>query len=96
MLDLDGADRNHPLAQGRKESSVRSSLSTRSAVFLDLDGDGDLDLVTNEFDDVPQVLINDLSARRALHFLRGCSSSAPLPTVRDSAPPSGCMRVPER
>ncbi|MBL9176105.1 MAG: CRTAC1 family protein [Verrucomicrobiales bacterium] len=71
VLDLDGADRNHPLAQGRKgKLSVRSSLSTRSAAFVDLDDDGDLDLVTNEFDDVPQVMINDLSARRSVNFLK--------------------------
>ena len=71
VLDLDGADRTHALAQGRPgKLQVRSSLSTRSAVFVDLDNDGDLDLVTNEFDDVPQVLFSDLSQRRNLQFLK--------------------------
>ncbi|MBN8246684.1 MAG: ASPIC/UnbV domain-containing protein, partial [Verrucomicrobia bacterium] len=71
VLDLDGADRGHPLGAGKSgRLTVRSSLSSRSAVFLDLDDDGDLDLVTNEFDDVPQVLINDLSSRQPLHFLK--------------------------
>ncbi len=71
VLDLDGADRAHALAQGRSgKLQVRSSLSTRSAAFVDLDNDGDLDLVTNEFDDVPQVLFSDLSQRRNVQFLK--------------------------
>lgn len=67
-LNLEGADRAHPLGRGRKgKLTVRSSLSTRSAAFVDLDGDGDQDLVTNEFDDAPQVLINDLSEKQEVH-----------------------------
>ncbi len=70
-LDCDGRDREHPLSRGRHGTlSVRSSLSSRSAVFLDLDGDGDLDLVTNDFDDVPQIFLNDLASRRAPNFLK--------------------------
>ena len=46
------------------------SLGTRSAVILDLDGDGDLDIVTNEFYARPQVLISDLSTRHRIHFLK--------------------------
>jgi hypothetical protein len=44
--------------------------SSRSAVMLDLDGDGDLDIVTNEMGDAPQVLISDLAASHAIHFLQ--------------------------
>lgn len=70
-LDLDGDDRQHALGKGRTgKLLVRSSLSTRSAAFVDLDNDGDLDLVTNEFDDVPQVLFSDLAQRRNLQFLK--------------------------
>jgi hypothetical protein len=38
--------------------------------MFDLDGDGDLDIVTNEFNAAPQVLVNDLSARKRVHFLQ--------------------------
>lgn len=70
-LDCDGADKHHPLSRGRTgKLTVRAALSTRSAVLVDLDNDGDLDLVTNEFDDAPQVLVSDLTAKRPPHFLK--------------------------
>jgi hypothetical protein len=48
---------------------MMGALGSRSAVVLDLDGDGDLDIVTNEFNGPPQVLISDLAQRHAVHFL---------------------------
>jgi enediyne biosynthesis protein E4 len=45
-----------------------ATLGSRSAVIFDVDGDGDLDIVTNEFNAEPQVLISDLSNRRAVHW----------------------------
>jgi hypothetical protein len=38
--------------------------------MLDLDGDGDLDMVTNELNDVPMVLISDLSLKKPIHWLK--------------------------
>src|SRR5262249_25005838 len=49
--------------------TMMAALGTRSAVLLDLDGDGDLDLVTNEFNANPQVLISDLAERHHIHWL---------------------------
>jgi len=49
--------------------TMMGSLGTRSAVALDLDADGDLDIVTNEFNAPPQVLISDLAQRRHLNVL---------------------------
>jgi hypothetical protein len=48
--------------------TVMATLGSRSAVIFDVDGDGDLDIVTNEFNAEPQVLISDLSNRRAVHW----------------------------
>jgi hypothetical protein len=49
---------------------VSASLSSRSAVIFDLDNDGDLDIVTNDFNAEPQVLISDLAQRKPIHWLK--------------------------
>jgi hypothetical protein len=55
---------------GAGHLTMMGSLGTRSAVALDLDGDGDLDIVTNEFNAHPQVLISDLAERHHIQFLK--------------------------
>jgi enediyne biosynthesis protein E4 len=70
-IDCDGADRGHPFCQGKGgQLTVRASTSSRSSVILDLDDDGDLDLVVNNMNDVPLLLLNNLSEKRALNFLK--------------------------
>jgi enediyne biosynthesis protein E4 len=49
--------------------TMMGALGTRSSVALDVDGDGDIDIVTNEFNGRPQVLVSNLSERRPIHFL---------------------------
>ena len=44
--------------------------SSRSAAIFDLDGDGDLDIVTNEMNDRPQVLVSALAQMRRIRFLK--------------------------
>ncbi len=69
-LDASGADRRHRLSQGRKGVlTVLGTTSSRSSVAFDLDDDGDLDLVTNEWNDHPMVLISNLSERHPVHRL---------------------------
>ena len=71
VLDCGGADKDHPLCQGQTERvMVEGTVSSRSAVLLDIDGDGDLDIVTNEINDRPQVLVSNLSEKRRIHFLK--------------------------
>jgi hypothetical protein len=50
--------------------TVMAPLGSRSAAVFDLDNDGDLDIVTNDFNSAPQVLINNLSERRRIHWLK--------------------------
>jgi len=70
-LECAGGDARHPLCRGRSDSiQVLGNVGTRSAVIFDLDGDGDLDIVTNEFHDRPQVLISDLAERRPLAWIQ--------------------------
>jgi hypothetical protein len=70
-LDCSGADSTNSYCQGRKGITlVRGSLSTRSAVAFDLDDDGDLDLITNEMFDRPQVFVSNLAEKQPLHFLK--------------------------
>ena len=71
ILDCAGEDKSHPYCQGRTDRfPVVEMLSSRSSILFDLDGDGDLDLVTNEMNDRPQVLVSDLSSKRKVRFLQ--------------------------
>ena len=44
-------------------------LGSRSSAIFDLDGDGDLDIVTNDFNSPPMVLVSDLSQRRPVRWI---------------------------
>ncbi len=54
----------------KDQLTMMGSLGTRSAVTLDLDGDGDIDIVTNEFNAPPQVLVSDLAQRQHVNSIR--------------------------
>ncbi|HIG29530.1 MAG TPA: CRTAC1 family protein [Verrucomicrobiales bacterium] len=72
-LDPDGEDKEHQLVNAfniRKPVEVWGALGTRSSAIFDLDNDGDLDIVTNEFNDGPMVLISNLSDKKAIHWLK--------------------------
>ena len=71
-VDCSGADQdNFVECKGRTgKFTVLASLSSRSSVIFDLDNDGDLDIVTNEFNSVPQVLVSDLAQRRTISYLK--------------------------
>ncbi|HIE96086.1 MAG TPA: CRTAC1 family protein [Fuerstia sp.] len=56
---------------GRKgEVTVWGALGSRSSVLLDIDNDGDLDVITNEFNDVPLVLESDLAQRHTINYVK--------------------------
>ncbi len=70
-LDCSGADKEHRLAQGKTGLvNFKGTVSTRSSVSFDLDEDGDLDLVTLEWNYHPQVLLSNLSAKKAIRYLK--------------------------
>lgn len=52
------------------EITVWGSLGSRASVLFDFDGDGDLDIITSEFNDVPLVLENDLAQRGEVHYVQ--------------------------
>jgi len=70
VLDCNDTHRRHRLCENRSGPwDVYGSRGTRSSVVFDLEGDGDLDIVTNEFNDVPQVLVSDLAQRRTVNWI---------------------------
>ncbi len=77
VLDCDNVPPGPPsvssaLCEGRTgKVEVWGALGTRSSVLFDLDNDGDLDIVTNDFNSPPMVLISDLSDRKPnFHYLK--------------------------
>lgn len=47
------------------------ALGTRSSVIFDIDNDGDLDILTNDFNSEPMVLVSNLTERsKAVQFLK--------------------------
>jgi hypothetical protein len=71
-LDCSGKDMMHKECRGHKgRIIVMGALGTRSSALFDLDDDGDLDIVTSEFNSEPMVLISDLSEKlESLHYLK--------------------------
>lgn len=68
-LDCDGADRDHPLSKGRSGATqVWGAIGSRSSVVFDIDEDGDLDIVTNDFNSEPLILLSNLSDKKAIRF----------------------------
>jgi len=69
-VDCSGVDRARQICQGLAGKQwVWGAAGTRSSAIFDLEGDGDLDIVTNEFGDHPQVLVSDLTDRRPISWL---------------------------
>ena len=65
MLFRSHRDRYHELAVEREGNArVFGAIGSRSAVIFDLDLDGDLDIVTNDFHSEPMVLVSNLSERQ--------------------------------
>lgn len=73
-LDCTGREQGHKLCSEPGVTGPRmvwSSLGSKSSVVFDVDGDGDLDIVTNEVNEEPMVLISNLSvAKPGLRYLQ--------------------------
>ncbi len=70
-VDCSGADVLHRDCKGHDgKFTVLSSVSTRSSVIFDVDNDGALDIVTNEFNGKPQFLMSNLAERKKISYLK--------------------------
>jgi len=69
-LDASGKDKAHPDAAGATgRVVVWGARASRSSAIFDVDGDGDLDIVTNEFNAKPMVLMSNLTEKTPVHYL---------------------------
>jgi hypothetical protein len=65
------ADRGKEICAGQTgKIMVSVPKASRSSVVFDLDNDGDLDIVTNDFNSEPQVLISDLAQVKKIRWLK--------------------------
>jgi hypothetical protein len=81
-----------PGPNAARPTTVWSSVSSRGSILLDLDDDGDLDIVTNEFNAEPMVLLSNLSERKRIRFLKvrliGGMTAEGQATVPSADPPT--------
>jgi enediyne biosynthesis protein E4 len=66
---MDGAGHKHCVNQNGKVI-VWAAKGTRSSVVFDMDDDGDLDIVTNDFNSSPMVLVSNLQEQHDIHYLK--------------------------
>jgi enediyne biosynthesis protein E4 len=70
LIDASGRDTAHRDAEGLSGPvGIWGARGTRAAAIFDLDDDGDLDIITNEFGTVPMVLVSDLTDRTTVRYL---------------------------
>jgi hypothetical protein len=70
LLDASGKDKDHKDAAGATgRLGIWGARGTRSSVIFDVDGDGDLDIVTNEFGTSPMVLVSNLTEKTRVRYL---------------------------
>lgn len=70
-LDPQGADKSHQLVERLEITEpveVWGALGSRSSVIFDIDDDGDLDIMTNEFNARPLVLTSNLSEQKSINW----------------------------
>ena len=71
ILDCSGADKDNNLCYGRRgQVAIIGSISSRSSVVMDMDEDGDLDVIVNQMHDRPLALRSDLSDQQKIAFLK--------------------------
>lgn len=58
------------VAGGAPRIEVHGTRSSRSSAIFDIDDDGDLDIVTEDFNSEPMVLISDLAERKQIHWIK--------------------------
>jgi hypothetical protein len=70
-LDASGRDKGPRDAAGETGTvTIWAARASRSSAIFDVDGDGDLDIITNEFNAAPMVLISNLTERTPVHYLQ--------------------------
>jgi enediyne biosynthesis protein E4 len=70
LLDASGKDKGHKDAAGATgRLGIWGARGTRSAAIFDVDGDGDLDIVTNEFGTSPMVLVSNLTEKTRVRYV---------------------------